>query len=111
MKPNTRTQTAAPKSERGTAPEIFKAVIQQLIEETEDNLHASSMPEEKELSEMRRLAILKIAAASNMRFFDFSNELYSIAPDAAHEFSDQLDTLSAIYDIALKNEQKTRAEK
>lgn len=96
------TRTAAPEPGRGAAPEIFNTLLALLIETTADTLNSSEMPPEMEIRERRRLAMLKLAAASKLPFSDFHNELCFVASHVENQFSDQLDTLSALYDVCFK---------
>ncbi len=100
MKPNDR--TAAPEIERGAAPEVFSSVLGLLIEYTADLLRNSELSEEKEATERRRLAILKLADASNLPFEDFHTMLFALSPSVERQFADQLETLSALYDVCCK---------
>lgn len=102
MKPNTR--TAAPDAGRGAAPEIFNAALARLIALTDETIKACEMTPEMEAAERRRLAMLKLAAASKMPFPDFREELYYVSRGMESQFSDQLDTLSVFYDICFTPE-------
>ncbi len=109
MKPNTRTQTAAPKSERGTAPEIFATVLQHMIREAEEFL--DECPEDQEIFARQRLGILSLAASSNLPFRRFRDELYyTAAPEVMKRFEDMLDTLSAFADVCFDPEKLKHAE-
>lgn len=98
----TTTRTAAPQSGRGAAPEVFNTLLALLIETTADMLDSSEMPPEMEIRERRRLAMLKLAAASNLPFPDFRGELCIIAPHVENQLYEQLDTLSTLYDVCFK---------
>ena len=100
----TTARTAAPETGRGAAPKVFSAVLERLIADTADLLEAGGMTPEMEDREFRRLALLRMAAASNLPFPKFYDCLSEYDRDAAKRFSDLLETLEAVYEAERQSE-------
>ena len=81
----------------------FEAVLIRLIEATTGLIDSEGITNKEEYTEWQRLSLLKLAAASRMPFPEFCEALSCCSQDAAKQFSDQLDTLSALYEVCENN--------